>query len=635
MLSSIRTWKLAPWALVFASAVVAVIAYLQALHAPFISDDVYFLSENPKLLGLHLDQLWRLLVEPYNPASEFLPLRELSFWFDISLFGLNPSEFRVHNILLYLLCLPLVYAVTLNLWRYFRPTDVDGAPWAAAVVTALFALNPALVESVVWVSGRKYVLANLFAMLALWFAIRAKREHGLSLLQAAAALLAFVAMMLAKTSYIAVAPIVAVLWVMFWRDIPAPRRRYSLLLWPLAILILAAALILVFIASSQGREPFYFGIEVVERTLAVLGWLARLAVTPESRHFFYPVFEDTSFPVMIVCGVVVLAAATAGMVMILRKRSLEGFALVAFLLLCFPYMQLMPYAAPSLVQDRYLSLAAWPVVVLIVAWSWRLSLRPRMALLLVIALSWGYQTVERPRDWRNFDTLVDADLRTYPGYYMPASFKIVGVQLADGLTREANETASKITDPELRDVMLGMIRIYQAVHIDAVATGNPQQAMALLRQLFLDLQHKPDQAKWNSPINRFWEKRRNVLANEWRFLASSFPDDEMVRYNVALWMLDEQRYRNAIVYLRATIESQRLPESVRGTAFKSLGIALLNSGHAAEAEGPLRAALEQSPPDLQAYCPLADVYKQTARIEEAARAQAGCRSSVQSQGSAQ
>ena len=164
--------------------------------------------------------------------AEFLPLLELSYWFDMTLFGLNPTAFRLHNVILYLLALPLVYGTTLELWRYFRPSDKASAPWVAAVVTALFALHPAFVESVVWISGRKYVLANLFAMLALWFAVNARREYGLAAPHAIAALIAFVAMMLSKSSYVALAPIITILWVFFWLDIPKPNRHRSVLLWP-------------------------------------------------------------------------------------------------------------------------------------------------------------------------------------------------------------------------------------------------------------------------------------------------------------------------------------------------------------------------------------------------------------------
>lgn len=99
-------------------AIVAVAAYLQALHFPFVSDDFMYIVDNRRLVGLRWDELWKLLFVPYNDAQEFLPLRELSYWLDISLFGQNPTGFRLHNIVLYLFCLLLVYAVTASLWRY-------------------------------------------------------------------------------------------------------------------------------------------------------------------------------------------------------------------------------------------------------------------------------------------------------------------------------------------------------------------------------------------------------------------------------------------------------------------------------------------------------------------------------------
>ena len=619
--------QFAPLLIVLLSAAIAVGAYLQALNYPFVYDDIYSIPENQKLLGLHLTELWRLFIEPYNGAFEFLPLRELSFWFDMTLFGLNPTAFRVHNIILYLLCLPLVYATTLSLWRYFRPADAASAPWSAATVTALFALHPALVESVVWISGRKYVLPNLFAMLALWLAVSAKREHGLSVPYAVAALLAFVAVMLSKASYVSVAPVIALLWVMFWRDIPAPYRRRPQLLWPLAILFLAGILVLVFIVSSQEREPFNFGVEAVTRTLAVLGWLTRLAVSPESRHFFYPVFEDPYLPAMVVLGVAVLAAAAVGMVMTLRKRSLEGFALIVFLLLCIPYVQLIPYAPPSLVQDRYLALAVWPVVLLIVALTWRLNPLPRTALLFVIALSWGYQTSERPHHWRNFEALIDADLRAFPGLYMPAIYKIKIFSVPQGAYREAFDTANSVTSPEARNIMIKLIQGY-AKTAGSVSTGKPQEAMVLLLDLDGDLKQLPAQAGWNSPMLNFAGEGQNMLADLFEYLAKNFPDNESVQYNAGSWMLHNGKYKDAAVHLRAATESQRLPESVRGTAFKNLGLALLESGHIADAETPLRAALEQSPPDFRAYCLLSGLYKLAGRMEEAAIAEADCRSRV-------
>lgn len=618
-----RVRQLAPWMLVLISALVAVAAYLQALDYPFVSDDKVQIENNTKLAGLHLTELWRLFTGPYNAVSEFLPLRDLSYWLDITLFGLNPPAFHAHNIVLHLLCLPLVYGATLGLWRYFRPADAAGAPWAAASVTALFALHPALVESVVWITGRKYVLPNLFSMLALWFAVNAKREQSFSTPHAAAALLAFVAVMLSKASYVAVAPVIAMLWVIFWRDIPKPGRHRSLLLWPLAILFLAGFLVLIFISSSFGAAPAYFGVEIIPRTLAVLGWLTRLAVSPESRHFFYPVGES-HFVVMIAIGAAILALSAFGAALLLRKKSLEGFALVVCLLLCIPHLQIIPYGAPSLVQDRFLALAVWPVVLLIVALAWRLKPMLRAALLFAIAISWSIQTMERPRDWRSFETIVDADLRASPGYYMPAVYKIVAFQLPQGLYQDASETAGSITIPEYRDVMIKLVKADHAVNVDAVSTGKPDEAMALLQELGPILNQPPIEAKWNSPVQVVWEKCQSRHLRQWSSLAQQFPDNVQVRYNAGLWMSDAGYYSNAIVHLRAAIESPHLPESLRGPALKNLGLALLGIGRVGEAEAPLHAALKQPQPDMQVNCLLSAVYKLTNRPGEAARAEASC-----------
>jgi protein O-mannosyl-transferase len=623
-----RLRRLMPLIFVLASACAAVGAYLQALNYPFISDDLSYLPENTGLIGLHPADLWRLLIEPYNCCHEYLPLRDFSYWLDIKLFGLTPSAFRVHNILLYLLGLPLVYATTSAVWKYFRPADAASAPWAAAAVTALFALHPALVEPVVWISGRKYVLPNLFATLALWFAVRARLQQGLSIPHAAAALAALVAMMLSKASYVGVAPLIALLWWLFWLDIPAPGRRLSLLLWPLATLFLAGLLTLIFVVQNKGFDamPFYFGIEALARTFAVLGWLAFLAFSIGSRHYLYPVFEDPNLPLMVAIGVVVLVSAAASGLLLLRKRSLEGFALVAFLLLCMPYIQLMPNHPPSLVSDRYLALAVWPAILFAVALLWRLKPVPRIALLFVIALLWGFQTIERPRDWR-LEKLFDADLRAYPGYYMPAMYEINYVQMPQGLYPEAYKLANSIPAPEFREVMIEVIKADYAVHT-AIYTGKPQEAMSLLWSLAPSHKERPAQAKWNSSAYFFYAKRLSILVKDWEKLVERFPDDVSLRYNAGLWMLESRKSKDAVVQLRAATESQRLPESVRGTAFKNLGLALLQSGRIAEAETPLRAALEQSPPDFRAYCLLSGVYKLAGRTQEAASAEAACRSRV-------
>ncbi|HTN94495.1 MAG TPA: tetratricopeptide repeat protein [Gallionella sp.] len=619
----LRLRQVAPLAIVLCAIAIAVAFYLQALHYPLISDDARYTTENHKLAELRWTELWHLLVEPYNCCFEFLPLRDLSFWLDIKLFGLTPSALRVHNIILYLLSMPLVYAATLGLWRYFRPADSD-APYAAAAVTALFALHPALVASVVWVSGRKYILPDMFAMFALWLAVSARREQGFSVPHAAAAVLSCEAMMLAKSSYAGLAPVIALLWLLFWLDIPAPDRRRSLLLWPFAVVLLTLFLAVIFIFFNRGYDsvPFYFGVESFTKPFAILGWLARLAISPENRHFLYPVFKASSYPVMAVTGAVLLSVSVAAGVMLLRKRSLEGFALVAFLLLCLPYMDIFPHRAPSLVADRYLALAAWPAVLLVVALAWRMNQVPRTVLLFVIAMLWGMQTAQRARDWRSFEALIDADYRAFPESSMPAMYK-TDIQLTQGLIDEAAATAAGIAVPEVKDSMMKLVAAHRAV-LEAIATGKSADAKDALLAYGRSLEHLPEQAKWNTSLGMIWQINVKYLGFEWQKLIRNFRDDAVLQDNAGLSLLAAGRPEDATIYLRSAAGSPSLPESLRGTVYKHLGDALLASGRMDEAEHALRSALEHSPPDLTAYCALSELYKQAARPDEAERAEAEC-----------
>lgn len=616
-----RLQQFAPLLLVVAGASLAVAAYLQALNYPFLSDDALYVTYQ-RLADLPLMELWRLLLEPYNPSREFLPLRDLSYWIDISMFGQDPAPYRLHNIILYLLCLPLLYAVTENLWCYFYRTAARQAPWVAAVVTALFAMHPALVESVVWIAGRKYILPDFFSLLSILLAVKARRDTGLSSCYAAAALLALAATMLSKSSYAGVAPIIAMLWLRFWLDFDPSLRRRSTLLWPCSAVLLALFLLLVFIAHNAGFDsvPPYFGTEAIVRSLAILGGLMRISAALEPRHFYYPLFEDPWFPVMVVLGMAMLVITVCGSWLFLRQRSFPGFTLSAFLLLCLPYLQLVPACPPSLIADRYVALAVWPIILLLAVVGWRLRPLLRASLFLALSFLWLSQTMEHPRDWRDVDEFIEHDLRAYPDYYVPVSYKVV-LQLQAGLRDEAKVTASRVTLPGMRDVMLKLVRADAAVN-----AASSLEAMYMLLELERLLEQPPPESRWNTPIIFTFGTLQSQLAREWLLLSGSFPDEAPIRYSAGAYLLHMQKYQEAEDNLRAAIALPGLPDRVRGTARKNLGLAMLGKGHYAEAEKQLRLALEQSSPDAEAYCILSDLNKRRGWFAEAVRDQANCRS---------
>ena len=212
--------------------------------------------------------------------------------------------------------------------------------------------------------------------------------------------------------------------------------------------------------------------------------------------------------------------------------------------------------------------------------------------------------------------------------YMPslAIFNKVITQLSQGLYKDAGETASNIADPEARDILTKLVLVDHAVHVDSVSSGKSQEAINLLWNLGNILKQPPTAgvSKWNPILHNIILSSKITISAEWETLARHFPDDESVRYNAGLWLLSEHQYDAAEIHLRAATESQRLRESVRGTAFKNLGIALINTRRFAKAEIALRAALSQSPPDMDAYCWLSVMYKWVGQLEDEARTKASC-----------
>jgi len=148
-------WKAARPAV--ALLLLVVIAYLPSLSGQFIWDDDFHVTKCEPLRSLA--GLGRIWLEP-GATQQFYPLTWTSFWIDFHLWGLNPFPYHAENILL--------HAVNAILaWRILRRLNVAGA-WLGA---ALFALHPACVESVAWISERKNTLSGLFFLLCIRVAI--------------------------------------------------------------------------------------------------------------------------------------------------------------------------------------------------------------------------------------------------------------------------------------------------------------------------------------------------------------------------------------------------------------------------------------------------------------------------------
>jgi tetratricopeptide (TPR) repeat protein len=149
-----KSWQIAAVCVVLA--VVTVVAYRGVRSCDFLTyDDMdYVLNNRQVQQGVTTQSIaWALTT---FHATNWHPMTWISHMVDWSLYGKNPDGHHMTNV-----CLHAANAVLLFLLLLF----MTGYLWRSAMVAFLFALHPAHVESVAWISERKDVLCAFF-----WFA---------------------------------------------------------------------------------------------------------------------------------------------------------------------------------------------------------------------------------------------------------------------------------------------------------------------------------------------------------------------------------------------------------------------------------------------------------------------------------
>lgn len=132
--------------------------YWPAIHFDFINyDDPLYVTENPHVqAGLS----WGSVKWAFSSivCSNWHPLTVLSHMADCQIFGLQPWEPHLLNVLFHSLNAVLVFVL---FWQ------LTGAGWRSLLVAALFAAHPLQVESVAWIAERKNLLSGFFGLLSL------------------------------------------------------------------------------------------------------------------------------------------------------------------------------------------------------------------------------------------------------------------------------------------------------------------------------------------------------------------------------------------------------------------------------------------------------------------------------------
>jgi tetratricopeptide (TPR) repeat protein len=441
-----------------AIALCGALAYLPAYGAGFVFDD-HDLVEGSRLVRGALSDLWLGKAGP-----DYWPLSYTALWVEWRLFGAHPAGYH-------LVAIALHVGAALLLWRVLRKLGLPLA-WVAGL---LFALHPAAVESVAWISELKNTLSAVLwlATLLVWGGDD-ERSPG----RRAAALGLFAAALLAKVS---VAPLPLVMLGIAVARHGRMRRRDVVEVLPFVFAALAASAVNIAFQHQHAMVGWAPERSLAER-VGGAGWAFGTylvtAYLPARLAILYPPWPLGPGSLLFWAPLAALCAASA-LLWRGRRAPWPRAALLAlgYHLACVaPVLGLVEAAffrlAPVANHLQYLALmgpaafAAWALSRAAARWP------PALAATAALVLALGAFTAHRAAAYRDDLELWEAAAREAPR--SPFARQALGLELvARGeAARGRAELAAAVaisTDPAFRHEGLSTIHLLEGRTAEAAA----------------------------------------------------------------------------------------------------------------------------------------------------------------------
>ncbi len=385
--------------------ILAAWAYGPALRGDFVYDDQAQIAQNPLIQQDAL--LWQALssdvwafqgMQKDRPRNYWRPVFVAALAAQYRLFGLQPRGWHAVSLGFHVAASVLAYLVLVRLTLR----------WDLAVAVAwLFAVHPAHIQSVAWVSGLPDPLAATFTLGA-YASYLQQRSHNLRLWRGMALVL-FVLALLSKESSIALVGIVAATEWVLGRDASFQPRMRATLRATLPFLLVACGFVgarLVVLGAFRSLSPEAPGLTTVVLTLpsllffygGQLLWPARLGPVHGVRYAsFSALWTPLGFGGLLVAGWLLFRLQ--------RGRPLAGIGLAWLLLPLLPVLDTRVFQPELIAQDRYLYLPVLGALTFLAAClgarlpAW--SARGALAVALGASLLLAHATRGQSAHWAN------------------------------------------------------------------------------------------------------------------------------------------------------------------------------------------------------------------------------------------
>jgi len=371
-------------------ALIGFVAYMGALPAPFIYDDLKYIVSEPAL-----QHLWPIGGHANRPVlTVSLALNRL-------VTGMDPTGFRVVNVAIHVAAALFLYGLVRRtlLAPRFRERFGRSSRGPAFAVSALWLLHPLHTQAVTYIWQRSESLMGLFFLGVLYCVARAGEGRRAPLWCSLAVLFCLLGLG-TKEVMVAVFPVVLLYDGVLLS--PSIREALKRRRWLYAALFLIAiALVAVVLPGTHTSVGRFSRLEYAVSQPGVLLQYLRLAIWPHPLCFDYGLVPSTGWGAILPPALAVLALLAAT-VWLLWRRSWVGLALAWFFLCLAPTSSVVVINDLMVEYRMYLPLVGLTALFVAGAgfvgrrlgnpvWGW--------LLLLVAALALGTRTVLRNQDY--------------------------------------------------------------------------------------------------------------------------------------------------------------------------------------------------------------------------------------------
>lgn len=400
------------------------LVYANSFRVPIILDSKGLLLQDPRIRTATSENVELILKHtylwPFGEAGIYRPLTTLSYLFNYAILGDGDQAAGYHrvNLALHMVNVLLVFAVSRKLLGRLEPS---------ALLAALWAVHPALTESVTNIVGRPELLAAMAMLGGFLMYVKSIETRGTGRIAWLVGLGAVTtAGVYSKENAVMIVGVIA-LYELAWLG---RRRWFDFLLGCLATGIPIAGMLVQRASVLAGSAPAEF--PFTDNPIADAGfWTGRLTALKVVAHYLvqavwpWRLSIDYSYAQIPLvsgrAGAWILVAVTllaAGLVALQRWNRtaffLAGFALIVLL----PTSNLL-FPIGTIRAERFLYLPSVGLLGCMVMAAYALGSRitsPLVAPTLILVMTAGFavRTWQRNAEWRDELTLASTDVQTSP-----------------------------------------------------------------------------------------------------------------------------------------------------------------------------------------------------------------------------